>query len=70
MAGCRVSADDMEWGVATCEDYAKRFGGTWCVVSVDDGFDFVVRVVRECETIGDEFEAFEGRVLYVSGECG
>jgi hypothetical protein len=64
MAGSRVSAAD----VAKCEDRARRFGGTWCVVSVDDGFGFVVRVVRECETIGAEFEAFDGRVLYVSGE--
>lgn len=64
MSGCRASSEE----IAKCVANAKRFGGVWCVVSIDDGFGFVNRVVRECETIGDEFEAFDGRVLFSSDD--
>jgi len=62
MSGCRASDADIE----QCVQKQERWGGVWCVVSIDDGFGFLVKVVRESYTFEAEFEAFDGRVLWSS----
>lgn len=63
MARFEASAAD----VAKCERLARERGAVHCVIAIDDGDKFVKRVVRESYTFGDEFAAFDGEILYVSG---
>ena len=63
MARLEASAAD----VAKCERLARERGAVYCVVAIDDGESRVKRVVRESYTFGDEFAAFDGEILYVSG---
>ena len=63
MARFEASAAD----VAKCERLARERGAVHCVIAIDDGESRVKRVVRESYTLGDEFAAFDGEILYVSG---
>ena len=51
-------------------EYAKKTGEAYCVCSVEQGEKLCVQVWREADTWGDEFEAFDGRVLMVCYEDG
>jgi hypothetical protein len=56
--------------VAKCERLAFERGEVHCVIVIDSGESRVKRIVRESYTLGDEFEAFDGWVLYVSDSGG
>jgi hypothetical protein len=64
----RLEATSAE--VAKCERMARERGVVHCVIAIDTGDSREKRIVKESYTLGDEFEAFDGWVLYVSEAGG
>jgi len=56
--------------VAKCERLARERGAVHCVIAIDTGDSREKQIVRESYTLGDEFDAFDGWVLYVSEAGG
>lgn len=74
-AGCRqrmrgevIVFRDMTRAIARAESWAKAIGEAMCVVEVDDEEGRIILVVSEAYTRSDEFEAFCGEILYVTGQ--
>jgi hypothetical protein len=68
--GCVMQLQASAADVAKCERLASERGEVHCVIVIDSGESRVKRIVRESYTLGDEFEAFDGWVLYVSDSGG
>lgn len=60
---------DMTRAIAKAEARAKASGKTMCVIEIDEAEEGrIIRIVDEGYTNSDEFEAFGGDVLYVTGQ--